>query len=429
MVPFFLPLAPNPASTLLDSAAAAHASLSHFRVHVELNAVTAQGRVATTFDLAENGQTFLLRIREPRRRGMDRSDRTFLFGPTKVVGYDAVANEQLSEATAKGASRIARLEATLGAASDVVKALLDPATMKAFLGSAKSGHWKIVPHGSETWLTQTVPGTSNQELISLDRKTHLLRRVDAYGRGSAVHWTLAYSTPGPVAFAPPSGARRVSSFTVAPEPPVFLSKQAEQVTHRLWGAYYRYPSGTIQVEGSNGKTKISINGRRIREDQANVSYAYDGKVLTILDRQHHRFYRGETVRVAIADMLSGIGQSCDNLSRQLTSGRIPYRGAFSVSSRVSVEGQVESVSGPCDILSVNNGSVRTTIFVRRRDGLVDSIMTTINGAMSSNRRYKYTPLGSVSFKLSPKPGQAVLPLPKVKISPGELPGQSMPMQG
>lgn len=403
--------------------------MSRFRVHVELNATTPQGKVVSTYDIAENGQTFLLRIREPRRRGMDRSDRTFLFAPTKVVGYDAIANEQLSEATAKGASRVARLEATLGPAGDIIKALLDPPTMKAFLGNAKSGNWRVSAHGDQTWLTQSVPGLVKQELIALDRKTHLLRRVDAYGRGSEIHWSLSYAAPGTVAFTPPSGARRVSAFTVAPEPPVFLSKQAEQVTHRLWGAYFRYPSGTISVDGSNGRTQIAISGRRIREDQRNVSYAYDGKVLTILDRLHNRFYRGETVRVAIADMLNGIGQSCDNLSRQLTSGRAPYRDAFTATTRVSVEGQVEGSGGPCDILSVNNGNARTTIFVRRRDGLIDSIMTTINGAMSSNRRYKYASLGKVSFTIAPKRGQAVLPLPKVKMTPGELPAQGMPAQG
>jgi hypothetical protein len=182
----------------------------------------------------------------------------------------------------------------------------------------------------------------------------------------------------------------------------------------------RFTSGTIDVEGDDGHVRISLSGRKLREDQPRLSYAYDGRVLTVVDRRRDAFYRGAANRSTVTDLIAELRGRVDPISRQILQRRVPYEEILSPRLTVALAGQAQSGGTASDILRLTDARSRVSMFVRRDNHLVESVTSDVLDASghsmaSSTRSFRYSRLGKVSFTLIPKKGQKVLPLPKLKI--------------
>lgn len=418
---FFAPA--DPAYALLDAATASHARLTRFRVHVELDAKADTNRQRVTYDLAADGGRILVRIREPRKPGEDKSDRTYFFANNRLVGFDAYANERIARDLPPVGSQLQRIQFVLGSMPDLLNHLLEPSGMKEFLDGMKHPGWRRQRKNGVDLLIRSQGLNTKPAVLGFDPKTHLLRRVDIGLTGNEVHWTFDYSAPGPVTFNPPASARPVPSFTVAPEPPKYANATVEKTTRAMLDAHARFTTGSISILDGGQVIKLAFDGRKFREEGRQLSYAYDGKVLSVLNAKFNTFYRGSAARSTIPDLLFKVGAGADSMSRQMLQGRIPFREMIRSNMKVSQGGTVASAQGiPCDILSFDGGRTKITVFVRRTDHLVDSMMTNIVDGSGrtismSARRFVYTKSAppAARFLLDPKPGQTAKPLPEIKI--------------
>lgn len=419
-------LAPSiEANRLFDAASAAHSKLSRFRVHVVFDGQVGGARQQSTYDLDVDSKSVLIRVQQPRRTGEDKSDRTYFFSGGKMVAYDAFANERLARNLPAGVSRLDQMLFVFGTLPDLVRGLLKPSEMKAFFDQTrKVPGWSLTHKHGMDLLIRPQPGVKKLDVLGFDSSSHLLRRVDVGVTQSGVRWTFDYSSPRAISFRPKASARFVTAFTVAPEPPKYMTTEAEHVTKTMLDAEARLTAGTIVIDSSEGHTRIGLGGKRVREDGAHLSYAFDGKVLTILDRDKGRFYRGTAIRSTIPDLIVQLGLGVDPILRQILQHHIPFREAIRPNMKVSLQGRMTMPDGPCDILSLDGGRTRVTMFVRRRDHYVAGIMTQIldnsgHTIATSNRRFRYENVGIAPpadhFTLSPKPGQEVLPLPELSI--------------
>jgi len=420
-------LAPSiEANRLFDAALAAHSKLSRFRVHIVFDGQVGGARQQSTYDLEVDPANVLVRVQRPRRSGEDKSDRTYFFSGGKMVAYDVFANERLARDLPAGESRLDQMLFVFGTLPDLVQGLLKPSEMKAFLDQTrKVPGWSLTHKHGMDLLIRPQPGVKKLDVLGFDPASHLLRRVDVGVTESGVRWTFDYSPPRKIAFRPKPSARLVTSFTVAPEPPTYATEEAEHVTKTMLNAEARLTAGAIGIDSSEGHTRISLAGKRVREDGPHLSYAFDGKVLTVLDRDKGHFYRGTAIRSTIPDLIVQLGLGVDPILRQILQHRIPFREAIRSNMKVSLQGRMTMPDGPCDILSLDGGRTKVTMFVRRRDHYVAGMMTQISDnsgriIATSNRRFRYQNVGIASpadnFTLSPKPGQEVLPLPELKIS-------------
>jgi len=426
---FFAPI--SDANRLFDAASAAHAKLSKFRVHVVLDAkVVNSPPQQSTYDLEIDSKSILVRVQQPRHAGEDRSDRTYLFSGGKLLAYDSLANERLSRDLPTEGSRLDKVLFVFGTLPDLIRGLFNPPEMKAFLDQTRAVKgWSVSHKHGMDLLVRMQPGGKKMDVLGFDPNSHLLRRVDVGTNETGVRWTFDYSAPRALSLRPPASARRVTAFTVAPEPPHYVTKEAERITKAMLDAESRLTVGVIAIDGSAGKTRIWLDGKKVREDGPHVTYAFDGQTLAILNRDRHVFYRGSAIRSTIPDLVAQVGASADPILRQILQHRIPFREAIRPNMKVSVAGQMTLPEGVCDTLSLDGGRTRVTMFVRRRDHLVAGMMTVIsdnNGRpiATSNRRFTYGGIGvkpsAKSFVLPSKPGQEVLPLPEVKLNPSDI---------
>jgi hypothetical protein len=263
-------------------------------------------------------------------------------------------------------------------------------------------------------------GGVSRIVLVFDKGRPLIRKLDVLSPENQAHWTFDYSAGAPISYMAPRSARLVSAFTVTPEPPRYASPAAQRTTRAMIDANRRFTSGTIDVEGDDGHVRISLSGRKLREDQPRLSYAYDGRVLTVVDRRRDAFYRGAAIRSTVPDLIAELRGRVDPISRQILQRRVPYEEILSPRLTVALAGQAQSGGTASDILRLTDARSRVSMFVRRDNHLVESVTSDVLDASghsmaSSTRSFRYSRLGKVSFTLIPKKGQKVLPLPKLKI--------------
>ncbi|AIE83610.1 hypothetical protein [Fimbriimonas ginsengisoli] len=422
---FFLGALGAAPTDILKSSLAAHSALGRFRAHVTLTA-TFEGHVHNTdYVLAVDGKAVLLRVRQPKSLGVDRSDRTFFFGPSRMVAYDAYANERLTRPLSPTAPRVARMLTALGQMDDMMRNLLEPKDLATFYDGLKNVRgWSLRKESRRTVLSRQakIAGGYARSVLVFDPGIPLLRRMDVSSPGSAVHWTFDYSRGGPVSYSPPRSAKSVDTFTVAPEPPRYANAAAKRTTEAMMRAYRTLSRGIVEVEGDDGRVRVSLSGRKVREDQERLSYAYDGKVLTISDPRTNSFYRGAVGRVAVPEVVAAIRGRVDPLVRQIFQHRVPFSDVVGPLASIAIAGQVQSQGVSCDILRITDPRSRVSIFVRRDNHLAASVSTDVldrnrRTLVTTTRNFGYSRLGvsppASLFVLSPARGQRLKPLPKL----------------
>jgi hypothetical protein len=416
-----------PASTVAETFTAstkAHAALRRFHVVASVEATNAGKRTLVNYDIVADGDIVRLRVEETASLGRARSERTFLFGRTEVIAYDASANERITRPLPTDARRLGRVIFTLGPVDDLVRFLLDGSQIADFYGNLrKLTNWKIASGASGTTLTRDVRvGTGrNATTMKFAPRTRLLTALSIVTPSTSTRWKIRYLPPRKPTLNVPKTARAVSAFTVAPEPPKFATKAAERSVKAMMRAYANLRRGVVTVRDDVGLTTIALDGPRVREDNPTVTYAYDGAKLVILDRRHKVMYQGPTARGRIPAFVSAAKGRVDPLTRQALQGRLPLRELMVPEMRVSTGGSVVMDGVPCEILKFEKPGTRVMLCVRKDIRLLDSLTTTTldpsgRPLLNTARRFRYQRLGQAparaQFSIPRKAGFAVRPLPK-----------------
>lgn len=429
MTPLFalMAVAPASATATLDASARSHAALRRFHVAATVDAVTQGRRTSVNYDLLVDGDDMRIRIVETVAQGRDKGDKTFLFRKTQVSAYDAVANERLARQVPPGLHRLGRVIFTVGPVDDLVRFLLDGSQMSDFFQNMRAlRSWKVATGAKGTSLTRTVQvGASgtNHTFLRFAPKTNLLTQLELRSANSTTRWAIKYLPATKPSLNIPRSAKLVNAFTVAPEPPKFIDSAAKALADRTLRAYRNLQKGIVTVRDDAGLTKITLDGKRIREENPSVTYTYDGKNLAILDRRRAVIYRGRTTRDRIPVIMSSVGGRIDPLSRQILQDRVPLQELMVPDMVVSTGGTVEMNGVACDILKFDNPRTRVMLCVRRDIRLLDSATTNTidrNGAplVTTARQYRYQRLGhpqpAAQFSIGDKKGYAIRPFPKKK---------------
>jgi len=425
MLPLVLALQQSPFA-LLDASAAAHARLTRYSVSGSIDARVPGRRQATQFDLAVDGTTVRLRVREPRLPGRGASDRTYFFRRNQLVAYDAMAGERLARPIG-GGTNLQRVASALGEVPDLVALYLEPVAWRRFLNTFRSGPaWRRVGRNGLIELSRsaTISGGTASTTLGFDARTRLTRSFRVVTPTSRLNWSIRYGTPGPISFAAPAGARAVRSFTAAAEPPRYESRAAERITKAMLTAYGRLRQGTIVAQTDEGRIRMVMDGRKFREERPGLTYVYDGRNLSVLNRRTGTFSRGAAVRSTVPDLVTQLRGEIDPLSRQILQARVPFRELLGPELSIAVAGAVTVDGVSCDILRMTNARSRISVFVRSRDRLVHSVTTDTldqqgRTLVSSTRGFRYAnlnrPQAAAEFNLRPATGQRVSPLPKLKL--------------
>jgi hypothetical protein len=419
----FLVLAAPSVTSTINAAVSAHGELRTFRAHVVLSAVVNGDKKRTTYEIASDGKNAVIRIQKPERGEEAASDRTFYFGSLKLTGYDAVANEQLSRALPKNKSLLDRYTFVLGAPDDMVKNILDPSAMQAFLLSMrKLTGWRLRTTPDGAVATRAAGGSTTD--LRFYPKTGLVHRVDVTTGKNEIHWSFEYARGGPTALRPPASARLVSAFTVSLVPPKYTTPRARRIAEDVVAAYRGLKNGEIIVDGDDGHATIYLTGRKLREDQPHLTYAYDGSRLSILGGKANAFYAGPSVRRAVPDYVAEIGGRVDPISRQILQRKVPFQEVFAPRVAVSYSGEMTMGGGSFDLLKLEFPRGRVSLFVRRSDHLLDGAVTESLDDQGhllarSARRFHYAMIGrpqpDYRFIVTRRAGQAKLPLPPLKL--------------
>lgn len=412
---------PQKAVSVFDAAERAHARLKQASVEIvtltKLPTGAVSGRTKLQFDARGR---ILMRVVEPAQQGKDRSDRTYYLAGSSFIGYDAISHERLRRTVPATGERLPRLARVMGQVDDAVRILISPAELKGFFAPfRKLGGWSVRRSGGSTTLTRTTGAAAKQTVAGFTFGPDSLLRVVAFQTPqSTLRWNFTYSPGKPVAYVPPSGARLVNAFLVAPEPPRYYDAAAERVAKAMLRAYSGLSRGIVTVSSSLGQSRLVFGGGLYREDSPDVRWTFDGKVLTIEDRTARVIYRGITRRSRIPNALAAVGLRVDPLMGPYLNGSVPFQTLFSKGASARLAGSVVVDGMTCDILQVSTPQARNLLAIRRDNRLLASMSTdTLVGGRtvsSSTRRFQYAllgqPMGRSEFTI--KPGVPVRPLPK-----------------
>jgi hypothetical protein len=427
MTPFVALLVAGPPTVAgtLDASARAHAALNRFRAVVTVDFVQSKARSAATYDLTVDGADVLLRVQEGETQSRAKSDRTFLFRPGRVVAYDAIARQYLTRPSSLDAPRLVRVMDTLGPVHDLLRYLLDGRQIGAFYGYfGQLRNWKVTSGATGTRLLRNVvvPNGRNVADLRFAPRTFLLTSIGLQSPENSTKWQIRYLPPRRAALLIPKGTAAVSAFTVAPAPPRYATAAARTLTNAMLRAYANLRQGIVTIKDDSGTTKLVLDGPKLREENPDCAYAYDGRVLTIFDRRRKRYYRGETSRSRVPDAIVAAGCRPDSISRQILEGRVPFRELLVPEMTVQIAGSVEMSGIATDILRFESRRTRVTLFVRKKDRLVDGATTTTLDSgnrplMTTGRQFRYANMGRAQeasqFRIVPAAGASVRPLPKL----------------
>ncbi len=405
--------------TLFDACVANHSKLRTYSVHIDVEGATAGKRQETQYDLAVNGPDAMLRVREPAAEGLDRSDRTYLVKGSKLIAYDAVANERIQRTVNARSSAAERISSQLGRLDVSVSLALNPGDMQTFFSAFKRfPDWRT-SHSGDVLTVQRLPKGSSTMFRFIGAKP-LLHEVSYKDKAAWFHWNFDFRPGSKTVLNVPADARSVTAFTQKEAPPKYVTKEAKSISEKMLRAYSALQNGTIDVDSDvDGHSTLLIAGKRLRENRSRFMWAYDGSTLTIKNGKTGKFYRGKAMRVILSEYVTAVGCEVDPIIRRIVAHKGPFADLFPKGATVRLVG---SVGTTADILEITSWSLKVSLFVRRDNHLIDSMESeTVEHAgkvqTRSTRRFKYSHLGESAglTRFRPDPGYGnVYPLPKIK---------------
>jgi hypothetical protein len=423
MVLTTLLLAQASVAPYFDRSVSALTSLGSFSARIEGVATSAKRRQRATYGISVTRQAVFLRIQEPPQMGLDKTDRTFFLTGNQLTGYDAVANERLlRKVPAKGALGL-RLVETLGGVDDAVRLTLSPAALGTFYaGYRTTSGWTTTRRGNIVQISRR-PNPTSRSTFAFDQSTGLLRRLTLANNGAELSWTITY---GPLTkaltFATPANARTVTSFTVQPGLPSFSNLATEQVVRAALRAQKGFQQGVITVVSGGRRSQLFLGDRKAGERRSDLQWAFDGKILAMRDPRSRRFWRGPAKRQDITDTIdAAVKSGVDPMLRRVLARQVPFQDLLSSDMKARVVGSVAPNGVPCDIVEFRNPVRRVALFVRKDNRLIASASTDLldragNRVSTTTRTFGYSrSLPPDAFSLTPQRGEAVRPLPKIRI--------------
>ncbi|MEZ0325757.1 MAG: hypothetical protein ACAH95_07610 [Fimbriimonas sp.] len=413
--------------SLFDTSLRAHAQVRELSARIVLSG-TSEGRKANSvIGLYSTPSVLVMRVQEPQRPGLERTDRTYRVSGSRFDGYDAVANERLGREVPNRGTPAEKMAFALGALEEAPAVLLSNGRMKKLFESLKAmPGWKRSLGPGVLKLTRrgAVKGQNLGEAqVLFGAKNHLLRELMMKGRGSELHWTIVYDALK-VGFGPPADARRVSAFTVAEAPPKFATREAKRSYERMIRAAAGIRTGTVLIRDQDVSVRLAFQGRSIREGRSGFVWVFDGSSLSVHNSITKKFYRGMARRSDVIDVIAKLGGRVDPWSRYVLLRRVPFKDIVGSGDSVSVGGSMTISGVERTILRAVRARKRVSFSVRSDNRLPDSIQVELldldSRLLSSSRRtYEYVRLNgtqpAAEFHLVPPKGTRVLPLPAIKI--------------
>jgi hypothetical protein len=199
--------------------------------------------------------------------------------------------------------------------------------------------------------------------------------------------------------------------------PVYIG-QSRAVVAAMEGAFAKLDDRVLTITSEDGKTTIELLGKRVREDQPTLVWAFDGKQIYVRDRLKHVFVTGKCLRHRAVEVVSKVtGRRVDVVTRALLYRRVPLEEGL-LNATVRVLGFAAPGGVPCDIIEADSPIVKTTIFVRRSDHLPQSVSsaTIINGntVSTTERTFTYAKLTVPKFVFSKQPYEKLGAFPVLK---------------
>ncbi len=414
-------------TSLFDTSARAHGQVRELSASIVLSGATQGQKAVSTIRLYSTPTVLVMRIQEPPRPNLERTDRTYRVSGIRFEGYDAIANERLGRDLPNMGTPVDKMTFALGALEEAPAVLLVPGRMKKlFEGLKAMPGWQTSPGPGVLKLTRkgAVKGQNLGEArVLFGAKDRLLRELLMKGRGAELNWKITYGG-AKVGFGPTADARRVSAFTVAEAPARYATAEARQVYDRMVRAASGIRSGTVLVRDQEASVRLAFQGRSVREGRSGFVWVFDGTSLFVHNSITKRFYRGKARRSDVIDIVAKLGGRVDVWSRYVLLRRVPFKDIVGSGDTVSVGGSMSIGGVPRTILRAVRPRKRVSFSIRTDNRLPDSIqieLLDIDSRLlsSSKRTYEYLRLNqqqpAEEFRLPVPKGTRVQSLPEIKI--------------
>lgn len=350
----FAPVDIGPA---LDRATAA---LNAPRLNAAIESTSKRGKLVerSSASLHRDGTLWTVRLQAPPTAQVDRVDTMYRVGPERIEGWNRLWNERLSLAIpTKARSGPASARLALAAPLTLEAELLTSPTMRksVFDGFRMVKGWQ---RNGNVWRAKRNGETVEVRFDGAGRWTG----YSAAGKDQQIR--LAVSYPANVlAFVPPATARAVRAFAAAPA----LPKGADENLLRSILAAHKHFRGSV----ISSNTNLTVTDRRVGEKRPDLTWQWSNGLVTATQNGKTKSAKS-SLRDVVATLGGLTGKGPDAYIRDLTLGRIPFANILSPGAKVKQIGQITTNGVLCDILGVESGNRRITLFVRRSDHLVAS---------------------------------------------------------
>jgi hypothetical protein len=344
--------------------------------------ITCDSRVSgkvthTEYDLAvQRPYRLKLRIRE---KGTTPSDRIYFIAGDKLEAYEPSTNEYLVRKVS-GATLDKKLESGIGTIDPLALLSTDPSVAQAYFQqfSPPTG-WTLNHVGKTLVLSRNVSFGGKAGLINMSFHDNTMQPIYisfAQSRGGHVDWHYSDGlTPQSVSFSHPASAKKVDAFHIRPAQPHYQSAAAGKVVRASLAAYERLRSLNFTVAAEGDVSHITWSGRQARQDSGRLIWAYDGSVLSVLDKANRKLYRGTTHGGRINDYLGRLGGRIDPTLRVLMSGRNPLELLFIKGMTARLAGAIMLNGAQLDLVELRSPGIRIQLQVRRDNHLLAATLT------------------------------------------------------
>jgi hypothetical protein len=415
-----LVVAQTPAN-LFDRSLAAHGALKNFVAQIVSTTKSATASEKISMTVVVNGNDLLYRLQMPPKTGQDRIDLAFLFKGNKMIGYDSVADEQLTREAVASGGKVGKIMSAIGSIDESVSDIVDPSQLRElYSGLRHLPGWKQSRGPGLIKLVRSDSQTYSR--VAFDSKRLLLRELYLKKPKTELHWTVAYLPPKTPALTIPRTARKVQSFAVSKAPPVFANTSAKATYNALLTAAKSLKTAKVRISGDDADVLICYDSRKVRETQGSFAWAFDGKYLTVRQKNGTYAY-GPCRQSDVIDLVGQLGGRVDAFTRNLILRRVPYRNYFESGDSVTVTGSVTVAGVRCSILRSISPGRRTSVLVRSDTHLP---MTITNESLDrkgktieiTTRNYSFTRPTASDLQMAIPAGARRISLPAPQLSLG-----------
>ncbi len=330
---------------------------------------------------------------------------TFQISTEKTQAIDP-ALSQYTEAKAPADGRyeveLRRLAPELSEAS---LALSDPVYARMWLAQIRgSGKWSYRRTGGRFVLSS---GSAVVEAREGDLA--LLRLRLGSGRRLSETRLAHLAPPRGAVLAPTQSLSKTEVLSPLAIRPQYENATAREVMEQMLASYDGLKRIGYEVTEAGRRTRVLLNGSRMRQDDDLVSWTYDGRIFRLFDKKTRRFAEGEAKFIEVVDAVGEAGSRVEPMGRSLAVKSNPFRLLITDRAEVRREGRMQIQGRPADIVFIKGDTGEFTIAVDQSSRRAISIVSKAGGSDEAfTRMFRYLPdseLKDAAFRL-PKPAGA-----------------------